>query len=149
MPRFCPNCGSEVDASWRVCQKCGTTLELEAPPQPIPQPYTAPAAPPYGAPSQYPAYPQTAPGMYGVKGTRARGTASLVLALVGAVCCWCCSTIAGIILGVIAMVLGAMGLKQDQDKGLAKAGLILGIMDLIAGIIFFVVLLVLLNSYYY
>ncbi len=154
MGRFCPNCGSEVDFSWKVCQKCGTSLELEATPQPTPQPYAPPAAPPYGAPPQYPpgyqqyppGYQYGAPGAYGAKGSRPKGTISLILALLGFLCCCCCSTIGGIVMGVIAMVFGMMGLKEDQDKGFAKTGLILGIIDIIVAIAFFVLYLVFFGS---
>ncbi len=30
----CPECGKEVELSWRLCQNCGTTLDLEMPTPP-------------------------------------------------------------------------------------------------------------------
>jgi len=44
------------------------------------------------------------------------------------------------ITGILAIIFGAIGLSKDEEKGLAIAGLILGIISLILGIILIVVL---------
>ena len=44
------------------------------------------------------------------------------------------------ITGILAIIFGAIGLGKDEEKGLAIAGLILGIVSLVVGIILIVVL---------
>jgi len=56
------------------------------------------------------------------------GIVSLILAIVGIF-------FAGIILGPIAIILGVMGRKRDDSKGLATAGLIIGIIVTVLAII--------------
>jgi len=56
------------------------------------------------------------------------GIVSLILAIIGIF-------ILGIILGPIAIILGIMGRKRDDSKGLATAGLIIGIIVTILAII--------------
>lgn len=63
--------------------------------------------------------------------------AALVLGIVAIVMCWfgpggwigsCC--------GILAIIFGLLGQKNDPSKkGMAKAGFVLGILSLIAGII--------------
>jgi len=60
------------------------------------------------------------------------GIASLILAIIGIF-------VGGIILGPIAIILGIMGRKRDDSKGLATAGLIIGIIVTILAIIFLIV----------
>ena len=57
------------------------------------------------------------------------GIVSLILAIIGIF-------IAGIILGPIAIILGVIGRKKDDSKGLATAGLIIGIIVTVLAIIF-------------
>ena len=56
------------------------------------------------------------------------GIASLILAIIGIF-------IAGIILGPIAIILGAIGRKKDDSPGLATAGLIIGIIVTVLSIV--------------
>ncbi len=144
MPRFCPNCGNEVDPSWRVCQKCGNTLELEAPSQPAPQPYIAPGAPPYGAPQQSPMGAQQYPTYqkYPSAKPNQRGTTALICGVIGIFCCSIC-------LGPLAIYFGNKGLKEDQNKSMAQIGLVLGIIDIVCFFISLLLLPVLLSSLYY
>ncbi len=149
MPRFCPNCGSEVDSAWKVCPKCGNNLEFHVPPQPTPQPYIAPGAPPYGAPPQgYQQYPPYSQGSFGPSGSNAKGTVSLILAILGFACCFFLSTIGCIVLGIIAIVLGKKGRKIENGKSLATAGFVIGILDIVFGILFFFLAIALLNAIY-
>ena len=64
---------------------------------------------------------------------------SLVLGIVGLVCSifvagfnWI-----GALLGIIGAVLGAMGRKDPEKKGMATAGLVLSILAIVFGLIFF------------
>lgn len=44
----------------------------------------------------------------------------------------------GVIMGVVAIVLGALGRKKPEGKGIATAGLVLGILSVVFGMILFV-----------
>ena len=59
------------------------------------------------------------------------GIVSLILAIIGIF-------VFGIILGPIAIILGAIGRKKDDSKGLATAGLIIGIIVTVLSIIFLI-----------
>lgn len=66
------------------------------------------------------------------------GTASLVLGIIGLVCC------TTIVVPVIALVLGVMGRKKAAEGlatngGTATAGMILGIIGVVIGVISFIV----------
>lgn len=61
-----------------------------------------------------------------------KAKASLVLGIIGLF-------VAGIILGIIALVLSNQSIKANGPSGPAKAGKILGIIDIVA---FFVILVV-------
>ena len=59
------------------------------------------------------------------------GIIGVVLSIFGGAYGW-----VGSICGIIAIILGAVGMKKDDpNKGKAKAGLILGIISLVIGII--------------
>lgn len=55
------------------------------------------------------------------------GIGALVCGILG-FCCWG-------ILPVVAIILGAIGISKDDEPGMAKAGLILGIISLIISIL--------------
>ncbi len=144
MPRFCPNCGSEVETSWKVCQKCGNTLDFEVPSQPTPQPYVAPGAPPYGAQPQYPQGYQQYPTYQKAPKSNAnqKGTYSLIFGVIGLLCC-------AIIFGPLAIIYGSKGLKEDQNKTMSQIGIVLGIIDFVCFIISIVMMMTILSSSYY
>lgn len=54
---------------------------------------------------------------------------SMILGIVSLVLC--CSPVIGVILGIAAIVLGIIGLKAPQRKGMAIAGLAVGIIGLL------------------
>jgi hypothetical protein len=67
------------------------------------------------------------------------GTTALVLAIIGLLFCW--SVAGGIILGIIAVILGFVGrarVKRGEatNGGVALAGIILGFLAIIAGVVF-------------
>jgi hypothetical protein len=115
-------------------QQVGGWQQPQQPAQPMPQ---SPYAPP-GYPAAAPGTPyyQDPSAPYGATGKSYNGMAitSFVLSLVGLVFC-------GFILGVIAIVLGAIALNgmkssgNQQGRGLSIAGIVIGILDIIAGII--------------
>ncbi|KUH98054.1 DUF4190 domain-containing protein [Mycobacterium sp. IS-3022] len=116
----------------------------QAPPQnpPQPPPPNSPQAPPpppqYGAyPGSYPPPPQGYPG-YPPPATAPKnglGIASLVIAIVALV-----SVFGGIVLGVVAVILGFLGWGRAKrgeatNGGMAVAGIVLGFLSIIEAIV--------------
>lgn len=105
--------------------------EYPAYPPPPPPPGAAyPAAPPM--PYQY---ESAAP----VVRRNGLGTAALVLAIIGLLLCW--TVFGGIILGVLAVILGFIGRGRARrgeanNGGVAIAGIVLGFLSIIAGAVF-------------
>lgn len=127
-----------------------------APPQwgqpPQQQPWGQPPSynPPPGAPPGYPqaayppgGYPQGAWGPYGTRPRNGTGTTALVLAIVGLLTFWFGL---GILLGIVAFILGMVGrgkAKRGQatNGGTALAGAIVGAFVAVGGVLFFVAIL--------
>ncbi|MDT5370010.1 MAG: hypothetical protein QOC62_4441 [Mycobacterium sp.] len=123
-----------------------------APPPPQGGSYPAPP-PPGGAyppppPPQGGGYPAPPPMPYDYQGAppaaprNGLGTAALVLAIIGLLACWIpiFGTAVGVILGIIAVVLGAIGrgrVKRGEatNGGVSLAGLILGILAIVGAIV--------------
>jgi hypothetical protein len=155
MPNFrvtCPACSTtlELDAQHAGQEvECGSCLQVfvatPPPPPPPPRPVIRGVAPTKPAPSRPPtrrtprrpsprddddyphdrydddyADPPVASGL---------GTASLVLGILSVVA-FCCWPLSGL-LGVLAIILGAVGRGNPPDRGSATAGLILGIVGLV------------------
>jgi hypothetical protein len=103
---FCPRCGTHNDDNAWKCIQCGADLHT--------------------------AYPTT----YGAieKTTSSKAIWSLVLAIIGPCCCT-------FILGILAIVLGVSARKEIRENpdrltgdGIALAGIIIGIIDIVIGI---------------
>jgi len=67
------------------------------------------------------------------------GTTALVLAIIGLLSCW--TIIGGIILGIVAVILGFVGrgrVKRGEadNGGVALAGVILGFLAIVAALVF-------------
>ena len=129
--------------------------EYPAPPSPEaypppPPPGAAYPPPPGGAYTPPPppggAYPAPPPMPYHYEGGAAPavarnglGTAALVLSIIGVLLCW--TVFGGIILGLVAVILGFVGysrVKRNEatNGGVAIAGIILGFLAMIAGAVF-------------
>ncbi len=65
---------------------------------------------------------------------RGYGITALVLGIVGATLGWWIIPFLGFIASILAIVFGALGLKS-QTRGMAMAGLILGIVSVVLSII--------------
>ena len=105
---------------------------------PSPQPgYTYPSPPPYG----YPALMRFAPP---ASSTNGLGVAGFVTALCGLVLFWV--PVLGVLLAGVGIVLSAVGLSQVKKTGgptgLAVAGLVLGILGVLAFLLLIVVVAV-------
>jgi len=124
----------------------GTPETPPYPPQPPAGSYPPPYPPPYPYPPGYytggyppppPPYPGFTPAPTGPK--NGLGIASLVIAVIALVSVW--SVIGGVILGIVAVVIGfaARGrvTRGEADNGgIAIAGIVLGFIAIIAGLAF-------------
>ena len=105
----CPHCNANLEEGATFCLNCGAQLEA---PQAEAAPEAAPAAAPVAA----------------KKKVNGLAVAGFVVSLVGLIC-------AGLICGILSVVFSAVALKQipaknQGGKGLAVAGLVIGIIDL-------------------
>ena len=68
------------------------------------------------------------------------GVASLVLGIISIICSLFLAGLnwLGAILGIIGIVLGAVGRKDPEKKGLATAGLVCSIVGFVFGIIMYI-----------
>jgi len=120
---YCAKCGKEMDDSAKFCPSCGADASgetvSEQPAQPAQQPYREPA---YVAPAE----PGQSSGV---------GVGALICGIIGLVLCWV--PIVGLILSIVAIVLGGKGKRTlpDGKRGMAVAGFILGIIGLVISII--------------
>lgn len=99
-----------------------------------PTPPAAPAAPAYGTPPAAPAAPAYAAPAYGAPAS----TKTNVLAIV--------SLVSAFFISLVAVITGHIALSQikktgEQGRGLAIAGLILGYIGLVVGIIWIIVII--------
>ena len=140
---YCPQCGTEIVASWNVCPNCGHNLNLK-------RGYQQPAQ------SQFPVqiYSQQKPHYqppqhqlynYRPRNNNTYGIVSLIFGLLGLF------GVIPIVGSIISIVLGAVGKKSDDDPRTAKAGLVLGIIGIVVWIVLYISLflsiLMMLSSY--
>ena len=106
------------------------------PPQPpLPPPGQPPGAG-YPAPPPMPYATQSPPAVAPRNGL---GMAALVIAIVGLLLCF--TIVGGVLLGIAAVVMGFMGrgrVKQGEanNGGVALAGVVLGFLSIVAGLVF-------------
>jgi hypothetical protein len=91
----------------------------------------------YPPPPHQPYYPGYQPVPAGPK--NGLGIGALVVALIGLVFCW--TVVGGIVLGVVAVILGIVGRGRAKrgeatNGGVAIAGTLLGVLAVILGIVF-------------
>lgn len=127
----CPNCYNEIPEGSKFCQACGAPIDQAAV---APEPPTVPVEVIPPAPTQNYSYaeeePQQetyqAPGYESKIDNKAIG--SLVCGIIG-------FFVFGLILGVVALVLGFQVRKTaprgTTSRGMATAGIVLGIVDLL------------------
>ena len=104
---FCPRCGAHNDDNAWKCEQCGADMRSYV--------------------------PQV--GGYAGPVTSSKAIWSLVLALVGPCCCT-------FVFGIVAIILGLQARNEIRDfperykgDGLALAGIIIGIFDVVMGIV--------------
>ena len=136
MSPFCTNCGRDLEESWKICPDCGKILGEGTVPQT--HPTTQPQIQLTSQPTPQPHRVQPYQYKYAkVAGENKFGTASLVCGILGLVLGFTFTLrILGFpILRVVAVVLGGVGISRDDNKSMAIAGLVLGIIGLV---IFFI-----------
>ena len=74
------------------------------------------------------------------QGSNALAIVALICGILSIVCCLCSGL--GAIPGIVAIICGILGIKKCPKAGMAKAGLICGIVGVVLGIITLVVALV-------
>lgn len=117
---FCSQCGNSV-AGVQFCAKCGTPVAggaAPAAPTPAAAPIGSPVGPAVGVPGAYPAAPKT----------NGMAIASLITSLV------CCGPI-GLILGIVAKNQIKASKGTEGGDGMATAGIIIGALSIVGGII--------------
>lgn len=109
---FCPKCGTEAVTGAGYCRGCGTHLQAATA-------VARPTTPTVPAPQQ--------------NVHNSPGTAGGVIGIVGFVLSWIplLGILIGLLLGVIAIVLGGVGLSGQRPKGMAITGLVLGIVTVV------------------
>ena len=127
---YCTQCGTKIVASWNVCPNCGHNLKSERndqlPVQPQPPLLNYTQQKPNYQPRQYQSY------NYRPKSNSSNGIVALIFGLLGLF------GIIPIVGSIVGIVLGAVGKNKDDDPRMAKAGLVLGIIGIIAWITFYI-----------
>ena len=141
----CPNCGTENESDASFCKNCGAALvsPMQAPGA---QPDQAPAAPPEPAlvvlPGQappYQAYPVQPPiGMpvqpiFYAPSLDGACVTGMILGIITLVIFW--FPFISWILGILAMIFSAVGMKTVKDNPGVRTGYGMGVTGLVTGII--------------
>ena len=128
---YCPYCGSEIADDTKFCPNCGSPQQDQQPQQlqqdqqmqqVQPPAYTNAGA---GNSSQT---PYTQPATSAPQPASGKAIGSLVCGIIGLLVC-------GIVLGAVAIGLGTSDLNAGSNNTLAKAGRILGIVDIAGAVL--------------
>lgn len=114
---------------------------MSEPPNP-PQPPPPPPGQPFGAGYPYPTpppMPYATPSPPPIAPRNGLGTAALVIAIVGLLLCF--TIVGGVLLGIAAVVMGLIGrgrVKRGEadNGGIAIAGVVLGLLSIVAALVF-------------
>ncbi|MFW9973480.1 MAG: zinc-ribbon domain-containing protein [Candidatus Odinarchaeota archaeon] len=125
MSPYCINCGNKVEDSWNICPNCGKALKEQQVPQIQPQ---------QQIPQQSQLYREQPYQRTFTRAGNSYGTTALICGLLGMIFG---IFYIGIVLGIIAIIMGGIGLSKDESPSMATIGLVLGIFDFILFFIFF------------
>ena len=123
---YCKYCGTQNSEESRYCSNCGASINANAE-QTISESVVQQTA---GSPVQQPTASQPI-----AKKSSGKAIAGFVLSLVGLV-------FAGIVCGTLGLIFSALGMKETADKtrggrGLAIAGLVISIIDIVIMFIYY------------
>ena len=117
---YCPECGRKVEDIWNRCPYCGIDLDaIRAENELLNK--TERVYSEYDPNAQVTYHPRST-RTYQRSEANTFGIISITLAVVG---CFIC----GIPLGILAVILGIIGTRQDRSGGTASFGIILGAID--------------------
>ena len=128
---YCPSCGTKVEPDWNICPDCGYNLKSERGDYHQPQPSYITQPPQMTQPTpqyQPPKQPYYAGGQQNVYGIIA-----IVFGILG-LCIFFYGI--GFVFGIIAIILGGIGQGKDDNPSMAVGGVVLGIIDIVCGLIF-------------
>lgn len=136
---FCKNCGTENFDEARFCKNCGQELVKEQQNTTAPKPET----PVYSGPVEYDSVAHSVTDDSEIPQSTGTAIASMVLGIVSIV--FCCSSIIGLVAGIIAIVLAQKERSLGRaDNGYVKAGLVCGIIGaILSGLVFVYYIIVL------
>lgn len=119
---FCKNCGTENIDESKFCKNCGQPLEEEQ------------NSDSYTGPVEYDSIAHSVTDSSEIPESTGTAIASMILGIVSIVLC--CSSILGMIAGVIAIVLAQKERNSGRgDNGYVKAGFICGIIGAILSVL--------------
>ena len=133
---YCAKCGKEMDDNAKFCPSCGAgtsgeTTSNQQPPEQEQPPVQPQQQQTYSQPAASTVQPAAEPGS-------GLGVGALVCGIIGLVLCLV--PFVGLILSIVAVVLGGKGRKTlpEGKRGMALAGFILGIIGLVISIIYLI-----------
>jgi len=126
---FCSQCGTKLEASWNVCPNCGHNLKSER----VYQQPTQAHLPVQTYPQKK---PQTQPVAYPPRNNNANGIIALIFGLLGLF------NVVPVIGSILGIVFGAIGRKKDDNRGMAIAGLVLGIIGIVIWITLYLIIFI-------
>ena len=132
---YCAKCGKEMDDSAKFCPACGADASGDA------SSVQADPAPSYSSSNSVAAEETQSSGS---------GVGAMVCGIIGLIFCWIpFVNIIGLILGIIAIVLGSSGRKTlpPSKRGMATAGFVLGIISLIFSVVWLLVVIILIATF--
>ncbi|MBO5487307.1 MAG: DUF4190 domain-containing protein [Eubacterium sp.] len=141
---FCKNCGTENFDEARFCKNCGQELVKEEQAATTAEPEKAATTPVYTGPVEYDSVAHSVTDDSEIPQSTGTAIASMVLGIVSIV--FCCSSIIGLVTGIIAIVLAQKERNEGRaDNGYVKAGLICGIIGAILSglvLVYYIILLI-------
>lgn len=128
MSPYCTNCGTEIEESWKVCPYCGKILKEQETQQTRPQqPQISQQQPYQTQPYQKVYHPSS--NNYGI--------AALICGIIGIPLGF---FLVGPVLGIVAIIMGGLGISRDDNNAMAVVGIVLGIIDCVLTLVFFFLL---------
>jgi len=142
---FCNVCGHNLGNDGEgTCRNCGATKAMRQAQHNLDsnQGYDAPAAPPSPFPPPYPTHNPYAPhlGHHMYRPGKGKATASLVLGICSIVFSWV--PFAGLILGIVGLVMASLAKREGFIGGIRSGGLVCSIIGTVFASFYTIVIFV-------